>query len=324
MKDVWYTCPFVPPEWIAAHGLRPRRRVLAAATSADRAAPEGACPYAHAFATAASATPNDEAVIATTLCDQMRRASEPPAAGAGDRLFVMHVPHAWQSPSAHRFYRDELQRLGRFLVHLGGMAPSKERLAEAIRACDRARRDLLAARSRLTARRFAEALAGFPEAQHPAGGTAPAQGPGAPAVAVVGGPILRGDFWIFDRIEEFGGRVVLNATVGGELTLPAPPDRRRLADDPLAELAEMYFGRIPHPARRPNSGLYEYLKREIAARDVGGILYVRNVWCDVWHAELHRLKAWAPCAVADLDLADDASAAVRGAARVQSLIETLT
>ena len=50
MPDVWYTCPFVPPEWIAAHGLRPRRMHLSApAHAGTRATTEGMCPYADAF-----------------------------------------------------------------------------------------------------------------------------------------------------------------------------------------------------------------------------------------------------------------------------------
>jgi len=329
MKNVWYTCPFVPPEWIAAHGFRPRRRRLASAASGRAAgAPAGACPYANAFVAAAGAIPPDDAVVVTTLCDQMRRASELIARNAGDGLFVMHVPKTWREANPHRLYVDELRRLGRFLEDAGGAPPSPERLADVMRAYDSARRSMLAARGRVSGRQFAQALADFQEsgrADFDAGAIgegAPSPGRG-PAVAIVGGPIMADDFWIFDRVEGFGARVVLNATVGAELGLPRPLDRRRIGDDPLGELADAYFGHIPHPARRPNSRLFQYLRRELRDRQVEGVLFVRYVWCDLWHAELHRLKEFSPCPAAGIELTDDAGGAVRATARIQSLIEML-
>ena len=116
---------------------------------------------------------------------------------------------------------------------------------------------------------------------------------------------------------------MLNATIGAELTMPRPVDRRRLGGAPLAELADAYFGYIPHPARRPNSGLYTYLRREFADRGVAGVLLACRVWCDVWHGELGRLRSWAPCPVVGLELTDDAGGAVHADARIQSLIEML-
>ena len=327
MKNVWYTCPFVPPEWISAHGLQPRRLALAA-PGGVACAPAGACPYANAFVAAGASRPPGDAIVATTLCDQMRRASELVARDARGGLFVMHVPKACRSPNAHRFYAAELLRLGRFLESLGGTAPAPARLAEVMRSYDSARRSLLSVRSRLTARQFAEALADFQESGR-AGFDADAIAAAAPpplrgaAVAVIGGPIMRDDLDLLDRIEQFGGRVVLNATVGAELGLPRAFDRRRLRDDPVGELADAYFGYIPHPMRRPNSGLYRYLHRELRSRGVAGALFVRYVWCDLWHGELARLKEWSPCAVVGLELTDDPSGAVRAAARVQSLMEIL-
>ena len=355
MRNVWYTCPFVPPEWIAAHGLAPRRRLVSSASvSASAGVAEGICPYANASIGAWAPPGGSDAVIVTTLCDQMRRAHEQPAAaGLADRLFLMHVPTTWRNANAHRLYLAELQRLGRFLVSLGGTDPSPGRLADVMRAYDVARRDLLARRGRLAARAFAEALARFQDEglpcdagvclpvdkssstsrcerghKHRGHGTLPANGAGVPpcgpGVAVVGGPLMAEDFAMLDRIEQLGGRVVLNATIGAELTMPRPVDRRRLAEGPLGELADAYFGHIPHPARRPNSGLYRYLRREFAGRGVAGVLLARRVWCDVWHGELGRLRQWAPCPVVGLELTDDTGGAVHADARIQSLIETLT
>ena len=323
MTDVWYTCPFVPPEWIAAHGLRPRRMHLAApAGGGGPVAAEGMCPYADAFVTRAAAAGPDDLVIATTLCDQMRRAPE--AVGADpDRLILLHVPATWQTAAAGRLYREELQRLGAFLVRHGDRAPSPAHLAEVMCAWDDARRALRDARPALGARDFAEAWASLDPAAPPAA-SSPVRPPRAgPAVAVIGGPILRDSLWLLDLIEQAGARVVLLAVEGAELTAPAPLNRRRLRDDPLAELADAYFGHIPHPARRPNSRLHEYLQAEMTLREVRGAILVRWVWCDVWHAETQRIKQWAPCPVVDLDLTDDSACRARAQTRIQSLMEML-
>ena len=62
------------------------------------------------------------------------------------------------------------------------------------------------------------------------------------------------DYAFFDLVERAGGRVVLDATEGGERTLPRPFDPARLAADPFEELADAYFDAIPDAFRRPNSG----------------------------------------------------------------------
>ena len=50
-KTIAYTCPYVPAEWITAHGLQPRR-LIPQPMEGTSAIPriEGLCPYARAFA----------------------------------------------------------------------------------------------------------------------------------------------------------------------------------------------------------------------------------------------------------------------------------
>jgi hypothetical protein len=76
---------------------------------------------------------------------------------------------------------------------------------------------------------------------------------------------MKGDERVFDVIEQSGGRVVLDGTESGLRTLPAPLQRRRLRDDPLLELMDAYFGAIPDAFRRPDTALYQWLTRELAA-----------------------------------------------------------
>jgi benzoyl-CoA reductase/2-hydroxyglutaryl-CoA dehydratase subunit BcrC/BadD/HgdB len=240
-------------------------------------------------------------------------------------VFLMNVPSTWQAPAARQIYRDELKRLGRFLERLGGKAPSHQGLAQTMLAYDKARAALRRAQPLLSGRPLAEAVAGLrgsltaissPKA-------VPRQAAGIP-LAVVGGPLPAEDYGLFDLVERAGGRVVLDGTDGGERTLPAPFDHRRVAQDPLEELTDAYFLRMPDVFRRPNDGLYDWLGRHLAARNVRGILFRRYVWCDLWHGELHRLKAWSPVPVLEIDVGhDDQSAAGRTLARIEAFLEML-
>jgi benzoyl-CoA reductase/2-hydroxyglutaryl-CoA dehydratase subunit BcrC/BadD/HgdB len=329
VKCIIYSCPFVPPEWIAAHGLHPRR-----ATPGGHAKPGGAggpradggvgvCPYARAFLVEAT-DPAADGVVFTTVCDQMRRISE--RVERESTTFLMHVPATWRKP-AHRFYQEELRRLGRFLVRLGGCTPTEGGLREVMQRYDAGRRRLLDGRPRQTAREFAEAMHHL----HAHGPSEPVTGKKEPGVtgsggirlALVGGPLPRDDFAVLDVIEMHGGAVVLDATQNGERTLPAHFDRQRLRDDPFGELADAYFGCIPDAFRRPNSALYQWLKREFIAREVQGIVFRRYVWCDTWHAEAQRMAEWAGVPLLALDVEDGYGTDTRTASRIQAFLEAL-
>jgi len=254
----------------------------------------------------------------------MRRGAEWFARRSSRSAFLMHVPTTWRTAEVRALYVDELKRLGRFLVGLGGHQPDKSRLAEIILEYDQARQALRERCRTLAAWAAAKAMAEFhrssvaPEANGPA--AAPAAGI---PLALVGGPMLRESLEILERIEQAGGRIVLDATVSGEMTLPRPADRRRARREPLAELADMYFGHIPHAFRRPNTQWVAWVKRELAERDVRGLLFLRHLWCDTWHGELGRMKEWASVPVLDMDISDDENSLERLAMRIESFLEAI-
>ena len=325
MKTLAYSCPFVPCELIAACGLRPAR-IVPDSSSADAAAPgAGTCRYAAAFIGAACGDSSAGAVAVTTVCDQMRRASEIIAMSCGKPVFLMNVPRTWQTAEACGLYADELKRLGRFLENIGGDAPSEARLAEVMLDFDTRRRELIERRESVTARKFAEAVLAFPQHDLSAldAGRRDAD-PKAVPLALVGGELLRDDLEIFDCVENAGGRIVLNATDCGERGLPRAFDRRRVRREPLAELADAYFGAIPHACRRPNSELYAYLGKAVAERGVRGIIFRRYAWCDTWNAESQRMREWASVPVLDLDMACEEGVGPRTAERVKSFMEMLS
>ena len=357
VKTVIYSSPFVPAEWLAAHGVRPQRiRPDPAAALPSTSPLTGVCPYARAFIGELLAARGVDAAVLATTCDQMRRSAEWLAASGGPPVFLLNVPATWQTPASARMYRDELQRLGRFLVGLGGTAPSREHLAKMIATYDARRAALRGTLGDLSARQASEAIArydlgeeceecvdgcgtaGLPSrgeshATCPTAGQASratltsvdnrAHPPRSTPVALVGGPLMRGDERIFDLVEQSGGRVALDGTESGPRTLPAPVDRRRLPDDPLLELMDAYFGAIPDAFRRPDTALYQWLGRELAAGAARGIIVWRYVWCDMWAASATRLREATGLPVLDLDVSGDESGLARTAGRIQAFMEVL-
>jgi benzoyl-CoA reductase/2-hydroxyglutaryl-CoA dehydratase subunit BcrC/BadD/HgdB len=345
--------------------------------------PAGACPYAWRFAEEAGES-DAAAVVVTTACDQMRRVAET----VGEvPVFLMNIPATWQTPASFRLYRDELERLGRFLARLGGTTPDANALAETMLAFDTARQQLRDLRGSLSPRAFAEAIQAFHEAGEPAlpdsdsfqnplslreraGVRAPSslspreragvragpqarsegvtrgrrhapppqpsptrgegavlnrasQSPFPGPIALLGGPLPALYLSLFDAVEKAGGTVVLNGTENGERGLPAPFDRRRVREDPLGELVDAYFGTIPDPFRRPNSIFFDWLARRIEERGVRGILLHRFLWCDLWHAEVARIREWTGLPVVELDAGDTGDVSARTATRVETLVEML-
>jgi len=273
-RTIVYTCPYVPAEWIAAHGLRPRRLIpLPVEGESIAMRVEGLCPYARAFANEAVADGAADGIVATTLCDQMRRIYDLLVRDNGKPAFLLNVPKTWQTVAAQKLYVEELKRLGRFLVRLGGRSPSSEELAKTMIEQE-----------------------GFMQAVPPRNEV---EAHGVP-IAVVGGPLTQRDRVLFDLIRESGGYVVLDATETGRRGQRRAFNRRRLVEDPLLELADAYFS-IPDASRRPNSELYEWLKMELARTGARGVVFHHYVWCDAWRAELARLKEWVGLPVLGLD-----------------------
>jgi benzoyl-CoA reductase/2-hydroxyglutaryl-CoA dehydratase subunit BcrC/BadD/HgdB len=349
MKTIIYTCPYVPAEWIAAHGLRAGRLLLGRVDSdCSLAGAEGVCPYVCSFINEVTRNRQAGGVVVTTVCDQMRRAFDVIVRGCDIPAFLMNVPNTWQTLAAQKLYIDELKRLGRFLVRLGGTPPSQDILVKIMLEYDDARRSIRALRPYLSARRYAEAIAaggslkGDPAAPRLTNGDGSSDGghpqpvrqaQGSAAIeaatlhvplAIIGGPLMRPDFELFDMVEQLGGRIVLDATETGERGMCAPFDRRALRSAPLTELADAYFGGICDASRRPDSELYKWLKYELAGRAVRGIIFRRYLWCDMWHAELGRLKDWTELPVLDLDSAgDNETERHRTSNRIRAFLEML-
>jgi len=302
-KKISYCCPFVPAEWIAAHGFDPHRFFPVGKENNPSAGVAGLCSYAGAVVEEAFTNDDSEVMVLTTLCDQMRRATDLLTGKGLSSFFLMHVPTVYGNEEARRLYRDELERLGRFLVRHGGTRAADGRTAEIMMDFDIRRSELRASRNHLTGLQFTEACMEF---QKTGKFTSPVssseqKSPGV-RIGLLGGPLMERHLNIIDFIEQSGGTIALDGTDTGERSLPAPFDRSRIAEDPLEALTTAYFDNIPHPFRRPDVLFYQWLDRETEARSINGLLILRHTWCDIWHGEVARLKEWSDIPVLDIDM----------------------
>jgi benzoyl-CoA reductase/2-hydroxyglutaryl-CoA dehydratase subunit BcrC/BadD/HgdB len=347
MNGVAYCHPFVPPEWIAAHGLRPCWLPCRAGDEPAAWVRRGVCPVAAARLDDFAAELPADAVVLTTTCDQIRYAAALLQHLGRLPVFLMHVPRTWQTAAARAFYREELGRLGRFLVGCGGTAPDDDALSRTMLQYDQARASLRRRSEEMPAGAFAEAVAAVRGdlvlAAPPACGLQQCRDVGQVAnlpetwqignlphmgsclpLALVGGPMSQGDYEMLTAVEEAGGRFVLDATEAGERTLPAPLDADRLKAEPREELARVYFDCIPDVFQRPNDRLYAWLRQEVAGRRVRGILARRYVWCDHWHGEMPRLREQLSVPVLEWDGAgNDPRSRANTVGRMEAFLEML-
>ena len=326
MNRVGYFNPFVPPEWIAAHGLRPEWLTLAPGSGhAHLAARRGMCPCTAALIAEMSGQAAPSVLVLTTVCDQMRYASAYLGTRSNIPMFLLNVPSTWQTAQSRALYREELRRLGRFLVQSGGREPTGDGLLAVVERYDEQRRMVASKRPQLSACQWNRALAGLrsePDVEIAADESA-LPGGGIP-LALVGGPLLAEDDSFLALIEEAGGRIVVDGTETGERTLPAPVDSRRLWVDPLEELVRIYFDSIPDVFRRPNTGLFDWLETQLSAHSVRGIILRRYPFSDLSHAELHRLREVCGVPLLDIDVApgdDGQRGRIQG--RIEAFLEML-
>jgi benzoyl-CoA reductase/2-hydroxyglutaryl-CoA dehydratase subunit BcrC/BadD/HgdB len=324
VKTAVYSSPFIPAEWVAAHRFRPARIRPDPVEARGAAGPlTGLCPYARAFIGEALSADRCDAVLMTSSCDQMRRAAEWLTMTGDLPVFLMNVPATWQTPASARIYRDELERLGRFLIRAGGKKPTLAQLSGFLEAYDARRAAFRDSCGTMSPRLASRAAERFDLGEEPEIAEAVAAEPRGVPVALVGGPLMRGDDRVFRAVEEAGGRVVLDGTESGLRTWPAPFDRRRWREDPLLELVDAYFGTIPEIFRRPDTLLFNWLRREPARSGARGIIIWRYVWCDMWAAATARIREDTGLPVLELDVPGDVSEFAQACNRIQAFMEVL-
>ena len=329
--ELYHASPWVPAEWIKAHGVEPRglwydEDLNLGATTLSA----GTCAFAQAVVRFADIHP-EKAVLLTTHCDQLRRGFDTFAGSPPGRAFLFNLPATWQSSVAERLYDSELERLSRFLLALGGHLPTPDGLRHTIDAYARARKTLLAHGETVSARAYAEAIARFHWDGSPELVTEEwAARDSAIPIALLGGPLPRAQWHLIEAIERTGARVVLNGTEAGERSLSNIPSSEAEPTPDAAPvsslrmwLARSYVRNCADVFQRPNTPLYAWLKERLAARRVRGIVLWHFVGCDLWRAEAQSLREAFGLPLLLLDAADAPLASVRDRGRVQAFVESL-
>ena len=326
--QVFYTSPWVPPEWIKAHGLEPRG-IWHSSDFFPLPLAAGVCAFAEAVVRLAE-TQSDSAMIFSTHCDQLRRGFDVVAGAVPGRIFLFNLPATWQTGIAERIVASELERLGRFLVALGGQPPSAEGLMETIVPYRRSRGRLLEAATHYPAREYGQAIARFywdgsvnlrEDARVP-------DTDGIP-LAVVGGPLPVSQGQVLDALERDGGRVVLNATEAGERSLGRSfsPEQATVAAGALPDLLRLltrsFLDNCVDVFQRPNTRLYDWLGERLASRKVRGIVLWHYVGCDLWRAEAQPLREAFGLPVLLLNADEAAGNSLRQSGRIQAFLEAL-
>ena len=293
MKEVLYHGAYVPPEWIAAHGMTPvRLRLHATECESNRA---GVCPYAAALLRGVQGI-QDELVVLGQSCDQVRRVSEligqeakgdPAAPSPSGNLFMLYVP-AVQSSATRDLYRAELARLSAFLIARGGAAPVMH---------------------------ASPAAPAWTTRRH----TASTQ---SVRIAVMGGHLLTEHEALYRAIESLGGAIVLDGMEGGERTVPLLGQSKDHCD-PLEKLTAAYFDRIPDISRHPNDALCEWLVERVRNARVQGIVFCSYTGCDLWRAGQRRLAGCAGVPSLFVELGCERHLTGRTLMRIEAFLESL-
>jgi hypothetical protein len=257
----------------------------------------------------------------------MRRAADTIMGCAGNPLFLLNLPATWQTAASRRLYRAELHRLSQFLQRHGGCLPTAAGLRAEMCNHDKRREQIHHWIKRSAARPAAEAMAEFfsgaplPER---AGQTRPQ---GVP-LALVGGPMCASQWEVLDRIEGAGGCVVLNAVEPGErCLLPTFPAAARAPGRSLEGLLDIlcdhYFDHVVDVFQRPNSRLYAWLQRRLAATCPRGIILWVHVGCDLWRVEAASLRESFAMPVLVLDAPEVGGNSLRDQNRIGAFVESL-
>ncbi len=317
--EVFCTSPWIPVEWIKAHGLEPRG-IWSAGFGPRGAVAGGVCAFAQQLVDFSEAHP-EAAVIFTSACDQIRRAADA-VAGDSPGAFLFNLPATWQTPAARRRYQVEVERLGGFLVRLGGRVPSAGHLETILADSDQRRQQLRERLADAAGRAAAEMLLGFFF-----DGTVPDCAPAAHSsgvpLALVGGPLVRSQLELFDAVASAGGRVVLNATEPGERCLLPPGPRCGEGRAPMTALADHYFDQAVDVFHRPNSRLYGWLGARLTERSVRGLVLWVHVGCDLWRAEAASLREAFGLPLLVLDEHEGRGVSPRDLTRLCAFVESL-
>lgn len=216
---------------------------------------EGICPFAETLYHN-SISMDISVSIFTTRCDQMRRISGFVQSEKQEK-FLMNVPSTWQTPASFEIFKDELKRLSKFLTHLSGKQFSIETMINELK---KKKYDI-------------------PKSKK------------GKRIAVMGASITDADAGFCKLLTKKSANITFDASEQGEIAQP-DIDFKQLNKHPFKELTNASFRNMPDIAKRPNIQFYDKANEIIRMRKIQGIILRIYPWCDLWHAEVQRIKEY--------------------------------
>ena len=311
--------PWIPLEWVLAHGLRPR--VLESFASSPIQIRAGVCAFADSAETAL-AGPQHRAAILTTSCDQLRRTADRLIETSAADIFLFNLPSTWSTDVARDLYASEIYRLGEFLVTIGGETPSEGELATCLRWASDRRQRLRALAGKTNARNLAIAVLNYLSAEkHEAPALPVVRMNGRIPIALAGGALSASKFDLINALETAGACIAINGTSAGERAL-LPPFGGGI-DKPLASMIAHYWNHWVDVSQRPNTRLHDWFRQRTAETPVKGLVIWQNIGCDLWRAEAPSLASALDLPVLVLENHDGSSLSARERTRIEAFLEIL-
>lgn len=338
MKKIIYTSPYIPAEFIYAHDFTPLRIFPECKEMINTFKSQmGVCPFTKFFVNDICSNHPNTPIIFTTSCDQMRRASEIISLQFSNPVFLFNLPSTWETKTAQNIYISELKRLSKFLLNNGGIEPTKEELIRTMIEFEHKRNLLRKSKNTLSPREFnINCLYYFDndileENQKvllhnylikPMDPQLTKDNNKIP-LALVGDSLLKSCLEIFDIIEKFGGKIIIDATGSGERILPTPFSQQEIYEDPYKAFMKSYLFGITDIFQRPNIPFYNWLNKNISEKKIKGIIYYHYTWCDKWGAEAAYFRKSANCPVLTIEFNDEYPINMNILTQIESFIEIL-
>jgi hypothetical protein len=139
------------------------------------------------------------------------------------------------------------------------------------------------------------------------------------AIKLWAGPPERGGDSLPPQIQACGAGDKLSPPREAELDAAVPLER--LQENALDLLARGYLPNCVDVFQRPNTRLYDWLRKRLSARQVRGIVLWHYVGCDLWRAEAQPMREAFGLPVLLLDA--DEAAPNRNIGRLEAFLESL-
>lgn len=319
-KVVGYFCLYAPVEVVRAAGTIPIRLARAEYQSSvvgERFLRSDACPFCKATLGKFLTDPvyqQVDAVVSVNTCDMMRRLPEAISANFNIPVFSVYLPRTSEPfPNRIGLLRAGMIDLKDRLLKLTGRKWQEERLAEEIAESNRLRRklqeldrtrvednpglraselfEIVALASFLSPERMQKLLTGIRPS------SSSAKGERRVRLLLTGSIVAEEDRALIEMVEEkaeiVGDTICTGSRwFGGEVSEEG---------ELFAELARFYFTRTPCAYRRPNTALFDHIRRLVRERRVQGIINKSLLYCDAYRFEVQRLRQEVGLPVLDVD-----------------------